>query len=66
MRRAFLERKFVHDAALATLELAVFLLQEGRTQEVKEHASELGRTCHERGVEREAIDQWKGAQGAPG
>jgi tetratricopeptide (TPR) repeat protein len=55
VRRAFLERRIVYDAALATLELAVFLLQEGRTQEVKEHARELGRTFRDQGVEREAL-----------
>jgi tetratricopeptide (TPR) repeat protein len=54
-RRDFERRKMSYDAALALLEEAALLLDEGRTAEVKELAGELARAFADRRVHREAL-----------
>jgi len=48
-------RKIAYDAALATLELAVFLAAQGRTAEVKELAAETAPIFKAQCVERERL-----------
>jgi tetratricopeptide (TPR) repeat protein len=54
-RRAFEQRKMFYDVALALLEEAVLLLEDGRTAEVKALADELVKVFAENGVHREAL-----------
>jgi tetratricopeptide (TPR) repeat protein len=54
-RRAFERRKMSYDVALALLEEAVLLLDEGRTAEVKALADELTQVFGDKGVHREAL-----------
>jgi tetratricopeptide (TPR) repeat protein/transcriptional regulator with XRE-family HTH domain len=51
----FLEREIAFDAALATLELAVLLAEEGRTEEVKALAEQTAPIFAAQGVERERL-----------
>jgi tetratricopeptide (TPR) repeat protein len=53
-RRAFAAKKMVYDVALALLEEAALLLDEGRATEVKALAAELARAFEDQGVHREA------------
>jgi tetratricopeptide (TPR) repeat protein/DNA-binding XRE family transcriptional regulator len=55
VRRGFLARRIPFDAALVSLELAVFYLDQGRTKEVKEIARELAPVFASQGVSREAL-----------
>ncbi len=54
-RRAFVLRGRSYDVALALLEEAVLLLDEGRTAEVKALAEELTQVFEDKGVHREAL-----------
>ncbi|HSS77436.1 MAG TPA: hypothetical protein VLV54_11895 [Thermoanaerobaculia bacterium] len=54
-RRAFASRGMGYDVALALLEEAVLLLEEGRTAEVKVLAKELSKVFESKGVHREAL-----------
>jgi len=54
-RRAFASRGMGYDVALALLEEAVLLLEEGRTAEVKVLAKELTKVFESKGVHREAL-----------
>jgi transcriptional regulator with XRE-family HTH domain len=54
-RKAFLARSIAYDAALVTLELAVLLLEQGRTAEVKTIAAELLPMFEAQNVIREAL-----------
>jgi tetratricopeptide (TPR) repeat protein len=54
-RKAFLARRIAYDAALVTLELAVLLLEQGRTAEVKAIAAELLPMFEAQNVAREAL-----------
>jgi len=54
-RRAFTSRSMAADAALALLEEAVLLLEQGRTAEVKELTRELTWVLESKGVHREAL-----------
>jgi tetratricopeptide (TPR) repeat protein len=54
-RQEFERRKMTYDAALALLEEAVLLLEEGRAAEVKALAAELVRVFEANGVHREAL-----------
>jgi len=54
-RRRFADRRMSYDVALALLEEAVLLLNEGRTAEVKELAAELTPVFNAKGVHREAL-----------
>jgi tetratricopeptide (TPR) repeat protein len=55
VRRAFLDRGIAFDAALATLELAVFLLEAGRTAEVKAATRPLAPLFGALRIDREAL-----------
>jgi hypothetical protein len=55
VRDEFVARKIAYDAVLATLELAVFLAEQGRTAEVKELAAETAPIFKARRVERERL-----------
>jgi len=54
-RREFERRKMSYDVALALLEEAVLLLEEGRTSEVQALAEELTKVFAANGVHREAL-----------
>jgi tetratricopeptide (TPR) repeat protein/DNA-binding XRE family transcriptional regulator len=54
-RRRFADRKLSYSVALALLEEAVLLLEEGRSAEVKELAAELTAVFESKGVHREAL-----------
>ena len=54
-RRGFERRKMSYDVALALLEEAVLLLEEGRAAEVKALAEELTQVFADKGVHREAL-----------
>lgn len=54
-RRKFLGHKMIYDAALALLEEAVLLLDDGQTAEAKALAQELGGIFESKGVHREAV-----------
>lgn len=54
-QRDFLEQEIAYDAALVSLELAALLLQEGRTDEVRELAREMIPIFHAQDVHREAL-----------
>jgi transcriptional regulator with XRE-family HTH domain len=55
VREAFVARGIVYDAALATLELAVLYLEQGRTMEVKMLARQMAPIFQIQGVHREAL-----------
>jgi tetratricopeptide (TPR) repeat protein len=56
VRREFLDRGIAYDAALATLELAIVLLEQGRQNgEVLELAAEVAAVCKAQGVARETL-----------
>src|ERR1700686_3336322 len=54
-RRAFDQRNMSYNVALALLEEAVLLLEEGRVAEVKVLARELEKVFNSKGVHREAL-----------
>lgn len=54
-RREFADREMWYDVALADLEIAVLLLAESRTAEVKEMARELVAAFESRNIHREAL-----------
>ncbi|MGH7484013.1 MAG: hypothetical protein ACREMY_00230 [bacterium] len=54
-RQGFDQRNMSYDVALALLEEAVLLLEEGRTAEVKVLARELKKVFNSKGVHREAL-----------
>lgn len=54
-RREFDQRRMTYDVALALLEEAVLLLEEGRVTEVKILAQELEKVFETKGVHREAL-----------
>jgi tetratricopeptide (TPR) repeat protein len=54
-QRQFATRRMWYDVALALLEIAVLLLEEGETAEVKVLAQELGEVFKSEGVHREAL-----------
>jgi tetratricopeptide (TPR) repeat protein len=56
VRRDLCARQIAYDAALASLELAVLYLEEGRTGEVKTLARELTWVFARQGVEQETRD----------
>ncbi len=55
VRRVFLRRELTFDYALVTLELAVLLLEQGRTAEVKTLAKEMLQIFRTQKVERETL-----------
>jgi transcriptional regulator with XRE-family HTH domain len=55
VREEFLSRGIAYDATLATLELAVLYLEEGRTTEVKTLARQMARLFQAQRVERETL-----------
>jgi transcriptional regulator with XRE-family HTH domain len=55
VREEFLSRNIAYDATLATLELAVLYLEEGRTAEVKTLAGQMAPLFQAQGVERETL-----------
>lgn len=55
VRSEFTARKLPYDAALASLELAVLLLEEGRTAEVRELAAAMAWIFQARRIRREAL-----------
>jgi len=55
-RREFAERNMSYDVALALLEEAIVLLEEGRVAEVKVLAQELEKVFKSKGVHREALE----------
>jgi len=55
VRSRFAELDIAYDAALATLEVAVLHLEQGRTGEVKELAMEMAPIFQAQGVHREAL-----------
>jgi transcriptional regulator with XRE-family HTH domain len=54
-RREFSDRGIAYNAALASLDLAVLYLEEGRTGEVKELAREMAEIFKAQGIAREAL-----------
>jgi hypothetical protein len=54
-RQGFLDQGIAYDAALVSLELAVFLLQQGRTEEVRELAREMTPIFQSQEIHREAL-----------
>lgn len=56
VRRDFCARQIAYDAALASLELAVLYLEEGRTREVQGLARELAWVFARQGIEQETKD----------
>jgi hypothetical protein len=55
VRNAFAARGIAYDAALATLELSVIYLNEGRTADVRTLAREMAPVFRAQGVHREAL-----------
>jgi hypothetical protein len=55
VRLSFADREMAHDAALASLDLAVLYLEEGKLQDVQRLALELRPIFQSRGVHREAL-----------
>jgi tetratricopeptide (TPR) repeat protein len=55
-RREFADRNMSYDVALALLEEAILLLEEGRVAEVKALAQELAKVFKAKGVHREALE----------
>jgi tetratricopeptide (TPR) repeat protein len=55
-RQAFDQRNMSYDVALALLEEAILLLEEGRIGEVKSLAQELTKVFESKGVHREALE----------
>ncbi|MFL6261771.1 MAG: helix-turn-helix domain-containing protein [Thermoanaerobaculia bacterium] len=55
VRSEFADRSISYDAALATLELAILQLEQGRTREVKMLARQMGPIFRVQGVHREAL-----------
>ncbi len=55
VRREFDQRKLAYDAALASLDLAVLLLDAGRTAEVRELAFSMAWIFRAKGIRREAL-----------
>jgi tetratricopeptide (TPR) repeat protein len=55
VRQEFLARDMAYDAALVTLELATFSIEEGRTAEVKDLAREIVEIFRTRDIHREAL-----------
>ena len=55
VRRAFLSREIAYDTAVATLELAVLYLEDGRSAKVREIASELAPIFAAQRVARETL-----------
>lgn len=55
VRQVFLDREMAYDAALASLELAVLSIEEGRIAEVKMLAAEMVAVFQAQQVEREAL-----------
>jgi tetratricopeptide (TPR) repeat protein len=55
VQREFLNRRAAYDAALVSLDLAVLLAQQGRTQELKELAGEIMPVFESREIHREAM-----------
>jgi tetratricopeptide (TPR) repeat protein len=55
VQQEFLQRGMGYDAALVSLDLAILLAQERRTQELKQLAGELMRVFEARDVHREAV-----------
>ena len=54
-QRGFLDQSIAYDAALVSLEMATFLLQEGRTAEVRDLAREMIPIFHAQDIHREAL-----------
>lgn len=54
-QRGFLDQHIAYDAALVSLEMATFLLQEGRTAEVRELAREMIPIFQAQDIHREAL-----------
>jgi tetratricopeptide (TPR) repeat protein len=54
-RREFADRGMAYDAALVSLELAAFLIQEGETAEIRELAEEIMEIFRARDVHRETL-----------
>jgi tetratricopeptide (TPR) repeat protein len=54
-QRGFLDQRIAYDAALVSLEMATFLLQEGRTAEVRELAGEMIPIFQAQDIHREAL-----------
>ena len=54
-QRGFLDQRISYDAALVSLEMATFLLQEGRTAEVRELAREMIPIFQAQDIHREAL-----------
>jgi tetratricopeptide (TPR) repeat protein len=54
-QRGFLDQRIAYDAALVSLEMATFLLQEGRTAEVRELAREMIPIFQAQDIHREAL-----------
>jgi len=50
-----MDRGLPYDAALASLDLAVLYLEEGRTREVKDLAREMAEIFKAQGIAREAL-----------
>lgn len=55
VRREFTDRRLAYDAALAALDLAALLLEEGRTSEVRELALGMTWIFRAKGIRREAL-----------
>ena len=55
VRREFAERRLAYEAALASLDLAVLLLEAGRTAEVRELALGMAWIFRAQGIRREAL-----------
>ncbi len=54
-QRGFLDQRIAYDAALVSLEMATFLLQEGQTAEVRELAREMIPIFQAQDIHREAL-----------
>lgn len=54
-RNGFLDQSIAYDAALVSLEMATFLIQEGRTSEVRELAREMIPIFQAQDIHREAL-----------
>lgn len=54
-RQGFLDQSIAYDAALVSLETAIFLIQEGRTAEVRELAREMIPIFQAQDIHREAL-----------
>lgn len=55
VRKSFADQGLPYDAALASLDLAVLYLEEGRTAEVQELAREMAEIFKAQGIAREAL-----------